>query len=281
MTVPYRGIAVPCFGNDPSTLIDLACDTEAAGFDGFFLWDHMLFANDGDGPPILDPWSILAVIATKTRHIKMGTIITPVSRRRPWVLARQTTTIDRISNGRLILGVGIGSPERGDFELFGEASSATDRATKLDEGLHILNGLWSGTPFSFAGKHFRLQTMRFTPTPRQRPRIPIWVGGVLPAPRPMRRAAHWDGAVPVRFHKHSIATPSVHDIAAVADQVRRRRGSLEGYELVVWATVQADSDTVQQSIDEYADAGATWWIETAKPEPNWLIQVSDRVRRGP
>jgi len=100
-----RGIAVPCFGDDPMELVRLGIAAEAAGFDGFFLWDHIVFSNTGEGPPIVDPWLVLAVVAASTSRIRIGTMITPVPRRRPWQLAKETTTLDLLSNGRLILGV--------------------------------------------------------------------------------------------------------------------------------------------------------------------------------
>src|ERR1700689_1401493 len=118
MTMLRRGIAVPNFGEDPAALIDLGAAAERAGFDGFFVWDHIVFSNSGDGPPILDPWLVLAGVAARTTTIKIGTMITPVPRRRPWQLARVTTTLDRLSGGRVILGVGIGSPAHGGFGPF-------------------------------------------------------------------------------------------------------------------------------------------------------------------
>jgi alkanesulfonate monooxygenase SsuD/methylene tetrahydromethanopterin reductase-like flavin-dependent oxidoreductase (luciferase family) len=143
-----RGIAIPNFGDDPAELIQLGVDAEAAGFDGFFLWDHIVFSNTGDGPPILDPWLLLAVIAARTSRIRLGTMITPVPRRRPWQLARQTATLDVLSEGRVTLGVGIGSPAYGDFGIFGEPAGDRERAERLDEGLDVLAGLWTGDKFS-------------------------------------------------------------------------------------------------------------------------------------
>src|ERR1700741_2535437 len=136
-----HGVAVPNFGTDPGPLIDLGVAAEHAGFDGYFLWDHMVFSNAGEGPPILDPWAVLAVVAARTTRIKLGTVVTPVPRRRPWQLAQMTTTLDRLSGGRFILGVGIGSPAYGDFGIFHEPSGERERAELLDEGLDVLAGL--------------------------------------------------------------------------------------------------------------------------------------------
>jgi alkanesulfonate monooxygenase SsuD/methylene tetrahydromethanopterin reductase-like flavin-dependent oxidoreductase (luciferase family) len=188
MTGLRRGLAVPCFAEDPAELIELGAAAERAGYDGFFLWDHLVFDDSGEGPAIVDPWLVLAVVAARTATIKIGTMITPVPRRRPWQLAKATTTLDLISGGRVILGVGLGSPAYGDFGIFHEPSGARQRAELLDEGLDVLAGLWSGERFSYAGAHFTVDPVRFAPVPVQRPRIPVWVGGVLPSRRPIARA---------------------------------------------------------------------------------------------
>ena len=275
-----RAIAVPNFGEEPAGLIELGVAAEEAGFDGFFLWDHIVFSNRDDGPPIIDPWLVLAVVAARTSRIRLGTMITPVPRRRPWQLARQTASLDRLSGGRLILGVGIGSPAYGDFGIFHEPSGDRARADMLDEGLAVLDGLWSGERFSYAGQHFTVDPVRFTPVPVQRPRVPVWVGGVLPATRPIARAARWDGVVPIRFARRSLIRPSVADIADVRERVTAARGSADGYDVVVWAEVAARPADVPTLAAPYQAAGATWWIETAKPEPDWWEGVTRRVAAG-
>lgn len=280
MTELLRGIAVPNFAEDPAELIELGVAAEAAGFDGFFLWDHIVFSNTGHGPPIADPWLVLAVIATRTTSIRLGTMITPVPRRRPWQLARQTATLDVLSGGRLILGVGIGSPAYGDFGIFGEPQDARTRADLLDEGLDVLAGLWTGEKFSYSGEHFTVDPVRFTPAPVQRPRIPVWVGGVLPATRPIDRAARWDGMVPIRFAGHSLARVSAQDIADTGARIAAKRGSADGMDLVVWAEVAPDPAAVPEIAAPYQDAGATWWLETAKPEDGWWEGVQQRVAAG-
>jgi alkanesulfonate monooxygenase SsuD/methylene tetrahydromethanopterin reductase-like flavin-dependent oxidoreductase (luciferase family) len=284
MTGLLRGIAVPNFAEDPAGLIELGVAAERAGFDGFFLWDHIVFSNTGDGPPIADPWLVLAVVASRTSRIKLGTMITPVPRRRPWQLARETTTLDRLSGGRLILGVGIGSPAYGDFGIFHEPEAARDRADLLDEGLDVLAGLWSGERFSYAGQHFTVDPVRFTPPPVQRPRIPVWVGGVLPAGRPIDRAARWDGMVPIRFSGGALATVSPDDIRDVGARISASRGPADpagaGYDLVVWAEVAADPAAVPPIARPYTEAGATWWIESARPGDGWWEGARQRVAAG-
>ena len=283
MSILQRGLAVPCFAEDPMELAELGVEAERAGFDGFFLWDHIVFSNTGEGPPIVDPWLVLAVVAARTTRIRLGTMITPVPRRRPWQLAKETTTLDRLSNGRLILGVGIGSPAYGDFGIFHEPADERVRAELLDEGLDILAGLWSGERFSYQGRHFTLDPVRFTPTPVQRPRIPVWVGGVLPAARPIARAARWDGMVPIRFAERALVRPSAADLADVGAKIAAARaaaGSPAEFDLVVWAEVAEVPAQVPEIARPYQDSGVTWWIETAKPEPRWWEGVQERVASG-
>ncbi|HEX9527701.1 MAG TPA: LLM class flavin-dependent oxidoreductase [Streptosporangiaceae bacterium] len=276
-----HGIAVPNFGAEPCDLIELGVATEQAGFDGYFLWDHIVFSNTGDGPPIVDPWLVLSVVAARTSRIRIGTVVTPVPRRRPWQLARTTTTLDRLSGGRVVLGVGIGSPAYGDFGIFHEPSGDRERAELLDEGLDVLAGLWSGERFCYSGKHLTVDPVRFLPVPVQRPRIPVWVAGVLPAPRPIARAARWDGMVPIRFDADGLERPSPEEIAKVAGQIDAIKGNAPGYDMVVWAEVASEPAEVAELARPYADAGATWWIETARPEPGWWEGIQARVGAGP
>jgi alkanesulfonate monooxygenase SsuD/methylene tetrahydromethanopterin reductase-like flavin-dependent oxidoreductase (luciferase family) len=172
--------------------------------------------------------------------------------------------------------VGLGAPA-GEFSLFGEPADARHRAELLDEGLDVLAGLCTGEPFSYAGKHYTVGPVAFTPAPVQRPRIPIWVGGELPATRPVTRAARWDGFVPIhRDQPGGVATPG--DIAAVRDRVFALRGSAEGFDIAVWA--ELDTGQVAATLPAYRDAGASWFIESPKSGPGWLDAVRERMGRG-
>jgi alkanesulfonate monooxygenase SsuD/methylene tetrahydromethanopterin reductase-like flavin-dependent oxidoreductase (luciferase family) len=275
-----RGLAVPCFAEDPRALIGLGVEAEHAGFDGFFLWDHLVHADSGEGPPIVDPWQVLAVVAANTSRIRIGTLITPVPRRRPWQLAKETTTLDRLSGGRLTLGVGIGSPARGDFGRFHEPTDERVRAELLDEGLEVLAGLWSGERFSMRGRHFTVEEVRFAPRPVQRPRIPVWVGGVLPAPGPVARASRWDGMVPLRLSGGALGRPAPGDIARLRARVEAARGSVAGFDLVVWAEVEQAGGEADGLAPAYEDAGATWWVESVSARPGWWETFTARVARG-
>ena len=191
-------VDVPNFGDfaDPRLFADLARRAEEAGWDGLFVWDHVTHSKERRRQ-IADPWVLLTAAALATQRIRLGPMITPVPRRRVSKLAREVTTLDRLTGGRMILGVGLGAPVADEYGTFGETTDMRQLAAHLDEGLEALNLLWSGEPVTFHGEHVVVDDVTFLPTPVQRPRVPIWVAGVWPAKAPMRRAARWDGAVPI------------------------------------------------------------------------------------
>ena len=200
------GVSMPNFGEhlDVGIIAALARDAEGAGWDGFFLWDHLLAFSPGP-VPVVDPWIALTAAALSTRGIRLGPLVTPLPRRRPTTLARQTASLDRLSGGRLILGVGSGALPY-EWEYLGEEVDPRVRGAMLDEGLAVLAGLWTGEPFGYHGQHYRVGGAPpeddwraiFSPPPAQRPRIPVCVGGTWPHRAPFRRAARWDGACPMK-----------------------------------------------------------------------------------
>ena len=278
-------ISIPNFGDwaDPRTMVDLARDAEAAGWDGFFLWDHIRFSA---APlPVQDPWVLLAAIATATERMTIGPMVTPLSRRRPWVVARQAVSIDHLSNGRLILGVGIGEPADVELEAFGEEVDLKVRAEMLDEALEIITGLWSGEEFSFTGRHYRLGPMRFLPRPIQRPRIPIIVAGYWPNRGPIRRAARWDGMNALFPYPTEGWAEKFGALVAELQATHRDTGL--PFEIFDGGHTPEEDDPA-----ESARLGATWWIEgldpgrygwdpgAGGPSPD-IGPVRDRVRQGP
>src|SRR4051794_25907043 len=192
-------IYTPNFGSysDPRAMAEMAREAEGAGWDGFFVWDHM-FWNWPETQSVADPWILLAAMASATQRITLGPLITPLARHRPWNLAREAVTLDHLSGGRLVLGVGIGGDWFGDYSTFGEPADDKTHAEMLEEGLDVLVGLWSGEPFSYSGRYYHVKDARFVPGPVQQPRIPIWVAARWPNMRPVRRAARWDGIVAER-----------------------------------------------------------------------------------
>jgi alkanesulfonate monooxygenase SsuD/methylene tetrahydromethanopterin reductase-like flavin-dependent oxidoreductase (luciferase family) len=267
-------INVPNFGNyyDADLVAGLAVDAEDAGWDGFFIWDHL----QGYGP-VGDPLIALATIATRTSRIRLGAMITPLPRRRPWKVAKETVSLDHLSKGRLIVGVGLGNPPQ-EYSDFGEDPNTRVRAEKLDEGLDILKGLWTGEPFSYHGKHYQLKEMTFLPKPVQRPRIPIWVAGFWPNKRPFRRAAHFHGVYPTRNWPDSL---TVDDLKLILNYVARHRNSTESFDVVVGGQTPHDAETGSKIIRPWIRAGATWWSEDINGWRGSIEEMRNRICSGP
>jgi alkanesulfonate monooxygenase SsuD/methylene tetrahydromethanopterin reductase-like flavin-dependent oxidoreductase (luciferase family) len=225
-----------------------------------------------------DPWIALAGIAVMTERIRLGPMVTPLARRRPWKVARETVTLDHLCNGRLILGVGLGAPPDVEYARFGEVAAARVLAAKLDEGLAILSGLWSGEPFSFTGEHYQLEEVTFLPPPRQRPRVPIWIAGYWPNRTPLRRAARWDGVFPAREDRE--LTPD--EVRAAVAYTRSYRESAAPFAVVVsGATPGDDPAATQQRITPLVAAGMTWWLESVGPWLGGSEAMLRRIRQGP
>lgn len=284
------GISIPqcdAFG-DARKLMELAQTAEAVGWDAFFVWDSVLF--DDFWRPVVDPWVALAAIAATTQRIRLGPLVTPVARRRPWKLARETLSLDRLSGGRLILGVGLGSPEQWEYAAFGEETDSRIRAEKLDEGLEILLGLWSGKPFRFQGKHYQLEEMRFLPTPVQQPRIPIWVAGTWPNRAPLRRAARYDGVVPIKTTGH-LTPEDWREVFAYVGTQRENGQPITGVAMGVTGAMSPGA--AREKVAAYAEAGCHWWVEDISPygyglpwhtsewPPEMPAFLEERIRQGP
>jgi len=229
---------------------------------------------------VADPWVALAVMAMSTERIRLGPMVTPIPRRHPWKLARETVTLDRLSAGRLLLGVGLGGFQSEEFEAFGEEGDPKVRAAKLDEGLEVLTGLWSGEPFSYSGKHYQVKEVHFIPPPVQQPRIPIWVAGTWPIKAPFRRAARWDGVVPTNRDVDKPLTPAeIRDIVAY---VKEHRASDAPFDVGHGGqTPGRDAAEDAEIVAPYAEAGVTWWLEARLPWVSPLAEVRERIRKGP
>jgi alkanesulfonate monooxygenase SsuD/methylene tetrahydromethanopterin reductase-like flavin-dependent oxidoreductase (luciferase family) len=267
---------------DARTVAALAADAEAAGWDGVFVWDHMVYARD-ERLPVADPWILLAAVALATERLRLGPMVTPLARRRPWKVARETVTLDHLSGGRLILGVGLGTPAADEYGTFGEPTGAAVRAAMLDEALEVLTRLWSGETVSFRGEHYRLDDVAFRPTPVQRPRIPILVAGVWPRRAPLRRAARFDGIVPVKVGDGGDLVPlSADDLGELLAIVRAHRAGGGPFEVMVGGETPGDDPAAALAVVEpLAAAGMTWWSETLEPRRGDLPAMRERVRQGP
>ena len=238
-----RGVFVAPFGElfDPRVVAALAARAEDRGWDGFFVWDHVRYSPPT--LPVADPWVALTAIALATERLTLGPLVTPVSRRRPHKLARETITLDRLSGGRLVLGVGLGSDNHGEFEDFGEVGEPRERARLLDEGLERLAEHWGD----------------FAPGPVER--IPVWVAARYPNRRPVRRAARWDGLFPI-----DLETPE--QLAELAAEVPG-----PPFDLVVTNAAGTDPRP-------WADAGATWCLTGFGAQPK-QAEVEAAIDAGP
>jgi alkanesulfonate monooxygenase SsuD/methylene tetrahydromethanopterin reductase-like flavin-dependent oxidoreductase (luciferase family) len=237
--------------SEPGLVAELAAKAERRGWDGFFVWDHVAYAEPVRA--LADPWVTLAAIATRTERVKIGPLVTPIPRRRPHQLARETVTLDRLSGGRLVLGVGLGSSVTGEFDpdRFGEEGDPKARAKLLDDGLDRLLAYWDG---------------EFEPRPVQRPRIPIWVAARWPRRKPLRRAARYEGLFPIDL-------PNPDALAQLADELRAMRGNDRPFDLV--AESPAGTDPAP-----WAEAGATWCLTGFGRQPT-RAEVEEAIDTGP
>src|SRR5262249_2009022 len=201
------------------------------------------------------------------------------SRRRPWKLARETVTLDHLSNGRLIFGVGLGAAEHdGGFYKVGEEMDLKVRAQMLDEGLAIVAGLWSGKPLSFKGEHYCVQKMAMLPTPVQTPRIPVWVPGVWQKPKSMQRALKWDGIIPQKYKTMDRMTPA--EIKELRQYVDEHRLESSPFDIVAGGTTPSGNrKQALKTIRLFAEAGATWWLESSMSASR--DKLRRQVKQGP
>jgi alkanesulfonate monooxygenase SsuD/methylene tetrahydromethanopterin reductase-like flavin-dependent oxidoreductase (luciferase family) len=245
-----RGLYLAPFDElaDPSLLAELGTIAESRGWDGLFLWDRIAYAPSDRA--VADPWVALSAIASKTDSLRIGPMITPLARRRVQKVARETVTLDHLSNGRLTLGVGLGNTD--DLTPYGEAVDPRERARLLDDGLERLSGFWNGA---------------FRPIPVQRPRIPVWVASTWPHRSPIRRAARWDGLFPIDL-------PGPEQLAELAETLRQgRAGSEDPFDLVVEVPPGAD-------VLAWKAAGATWVLTSIEPQPREL-EIRGVIEAGP
>ena len=257
-------INIPNFGDfaDAANVATVATAAEEAGWDGLFVWDHVVHDKaKRQGQPFGDPWMLLTAAALATSRLRVGTLVTPVARRRPEQLARQVATLDALSGGRVIFGAGLGGPIEDEFGSFGEPTDPVVLAERLDEGLDLLRRYWSGEPVNHDGRHYRVRDVSLLPASVQRPRPPVWIGGFWPHRRPIRRAARWDGVVPLfttARHGHIPAVDEVRDLVAY---VRRQRTDQGPFDIVLGGATPGDPAAAGDLIAPLAEAGATWWDE--------------------
>lgn len=288
------GIVLPNWAveGDTGRLVEYGVAAEEAGWDGVFLADHLAMEGQDGHPAFPDPWVTLSAIAARTSEIRLGSWVTPVPRRQPWQLARDLATLDRLSNGRVLLGTGLGRAF--DYTTFGEPWDPTTLGDRYDEALDVITGLWTGEPFSYDGAHFTVNDAVLRPTPIQEPRIPIIIGGVWPNRKPFHRGSRWDGMIP--HYRGDGVVPAEglgREVSGDLD-IPRRPGDpeTEVREMVEYYRGIADEPgelflpadpphATGDWIDRCRELGATWvYTRNIDPERGWDLSM-ERVRGGP
>jgi alkanesulfonate monooxygenase SsuD/methylene tetrahydromethanopterin reductase-like flavin-dependent oxidoreductase (luciferase family) len=260
-----RGLFLPIFDElaDPATLARLAVRAEARGWDGVFVWDHVVYR-----PPVTsatDPWIALAAIAAATERVQIGPMVTPLARRRPWIVARQAVALDHLSGGRMVLGLGLGlDASGGELSRFGEETDDRRRAAMLDEGLAVLTGLLSGEPVDHHGEHYHLDDVRLLPGPVRPGGLPIWLAARWPNRRPVERALRHDGVFLI----------DTDDPASLAGITERAAGLGRPFDVVV-------EGLPGTPVDAWEAAGATWFMVSFEAFDTTVATVEAAVDAGP
>lgn len=269
-------------GGDIWTMPEMAVEAEAAGWDGVFIPDCISIDTPNFPPgPGYDPWIALALMAVRTRRVRLGPMLAATSRRRPWKLARETMTLDQLSHGRLVLPVGLGAAaDDAGFYKVGEEMTTRGRAQLMDECLDILTGAWSGELFSHDGEYYHVQPMKLLPSTVQQPRIPIWVVGAWPRQKSMQRVLRWDGIIPQKLDgSDTPMTPDdIRDIKAYVEANRQLSTPFD----ITWEG-ETPGDNPEQAaamVRPWRDAGVTWWME-AHWNATSLEEIRERIRQGP
>lgn len=263
---------------DPKNVVELSAEAEAAG------WDAVFVAEMIYGP---DAWVTLAGAAMRTERIKLGTLLSPVARMRPWKIASEAVTLDRISNGRVILAVGLGALETG-YQEYGEVTDRKTRVELTEETLQIVIALWKGEPFSFQGKHYQVDTTGLSQgirdweiRPVQQPRIPIWHAGTWPAGPSMRRALKYDGLLPNVVADGKLTDLTIEAVAGMRALAGETRGTDSPYDIIVEGESQPGSSEEIAKMNAWEQAGATWWIESSWSKQDDLDFLRARIAAGP
>lgn len=261
----YHAIYLPLFGalSDPVAVADIAAATEEAGWDGLYVWDHVLSPIKGRWE-IADPWITLAAAAMVTRRIRLGPMVTPLPRRRVVKLSREAVTLDRLSSGRLTMGLGSGDDIGREYSAAGEDGDARRLGKALDDGTAVLTALWAGETVTRRGEVV-IDEVEALPGPVQQPRIPLWFGTARDTGRPIERAARYDGIFPLGA--------DAAKVARIAEGIEQIRGDTEGFDIAVVTTPRSD-------LAGMAAAGATWALHAFWPghRPDQVLQLIGRGR---
>ena len=255
-----HALTLPPYGElaDPHALVEVAVAAEQAGWDAVFLWDHVL-RRPGDPQETADPWVAMAAMAMATERVRIGPMVTPITRRRPIKLARETTTLDHLSHGRLILGLGLGVDTTRELSGFGEIVDPKVRGQRLDEGAELLCAFWQGDEVDYHGNHFIADKVTVLPRPYQQPRIPLWFAARGGARKPVRRAARYDGLYPIEVDERKLRE--------MIDVVKEVRGSLDGFDIIV----RPENPAWYRNMAEW---GVTWAITGPAPGDDGVLDLA-------
>jgi len=269
------GVALP-YGSARAAA-NLARLAEQSGWDGIFL---------GDAIWCEDPMVCLAAAAMTTSRIRLGTMVVPVPLRRPWKLASESVALDHLSNGRLVLGLGAGATWMGWHAFPDEVTDTHTRAEMLDETIDLLTLLYERRQADYEGQHYHLKLtlldeMHYPPKPVQQPRIPLWVPGIWPRMKSMRRLLKCDGLLPQKMNpsgEFEAVTPD--DLRQMKTYIDANRTLTTPFDYVVEGKTEGLSPTqAKDQLQGWVEAGATWWIEAL-----WEAteeQATARLRQGP
>lgn len=268
------GFVLP--GGPAPDLVEQAVLAEAAGWDGVFVWEAAY------GP---DAWSLLGAMAARTSRVRLGTMLTPLPWRRPWQVASQAATLDQLSGGRAILTVGLGALGFGEWR---EVVDRRQRAELLDEGIDLIATLWQGN-LRYDGRHYGAELsedLAGSVKVVQRPRVPIWVTGVWPRPKSMRRVLRCDGLVPMVVENGEARATTPDDVRAMIAWLDANGGRRPGFDVVVEGETPADDVAAgAAAVRPWAEAGATWWLDTRwggnDTLPRRTLATAERLRAGP
>jgi alkanesulfonate monooxygenase SsuD/methylene tetrahydromethanopterin reductase-like flavin-dependent oxidoreductase (luciferase family) len=274
-----HGIFLPPFSDlaDPRRVAVLAADAEQAGWDGFYLWDHMLAVP---GMAVAEAWTTLAAIAMATSRIRLGALVTPLTRRRPWVVARQVATLDQLSAGRLVVGIGLGDDGWREFSAFGEETSPRVRGELLDESLEIIKELLTGNAVLHAGRQYAIDSPPVLPRPVQDP-VPFWAAVRWPNRKPLARAARLEGCFPIFPNAGSRPAPPAADLVMQVRAELTGLGAARSLDLAVCCALHLLPEAERAgAAATLADAGVTWLLEAFAPGQD-AVAVESYVRSGP
>ncbi len=257
-------------------MVALWQELDTLGFDSAWVFDHLLPIFSDPTGPCLEGWTALSALAMVTHNVRIGVMVTGNTYRHPAVLAKMATTLDIISKGRLILGLGAGWFAL-EHETFGiPFPSVTERLQRLDEALTVIGRLWREDRVTFAGRYYQLSEARLNPRPIQQPHPPLLVGasGEQVALRIVAQHADiWNafGSPEVFRHKIAILTEHCHTIGrdpetieksvllqlTLTDDAEAKRRALENES---WGMLAGTSTEIREQIEQYVAVGVTHFV---------------------